>query len=176
MRNKLLAIASILALMIGLQSCSNDDDNNNPDSPASTAPTVDQKYVDTFKEKFPTIDAGNVKWEQKQSYFVAEFSRLPQTETDAWFNSNAQWVMTKDDLGKDLFLIPTAVNQAFNKYQFSANRIDDIEHYTTESLDYYIIEVEQSGTADMQLYYKPDGTLIKSITDDGREIYPDTPL
>lgn len=172
MRNKFLLLGMALVALVAFQACSDDDDDNNKDTPIPPS-SVEQKYVDAFKEKFPTADASKVKWEKKQNYTVAEFSRMTDTETEAWFNSSAVWVMTGDDLGKDLFLIPTAVNNGFNQTAYASYPIDDIKHYTTATLDYYIIEVENGQNPDIQMYFLPDGTLKKTTTDNGAEIYPD---
>lgn len=171
MRRHLLLLAMALVTLVSFQACSDDDDNN--DYPTNPAP-VDQKFIDAFRQKYPNADMSKVKWEQKQNYTVAEFDRIANVETEVWFNSSAVWVMTEEDLGKDLFLIPTAVNVAFNQTAYATATIDGIKHYTTSTLDYYIIEVDQTPAADMQLYFLADGTLKKTAPDTGSEIYPDT--
>lgn len=171
MRKHLLLLGMALVALVSLQACGDDDDDNDyPIKPAQ----VEQKFIDAFRQKYPNADMSKVKWEQKQNYTVAEFDRITNVETEVWFNSSAVWVMTEEDLGKDLFLIPTAVNTAFNNTAYATATIDDIKHYTTDTLDYYIIEVDQTPDADMQLYFLPDGTLKKIAPDTGAEIYPDT--
>ncbi|MDE7026096.1 MAG: PepSY-like domain-containing protein [Paramuribaculum sp.] len=171
MRKKLFLLGMALVALVSLPACSDDEeDEDNIETP----PRVEQKYVDAFKQKFPDADVSKVKWEKKQNYTVAEFARISNVETEAWFNTSAMWVMTNDALGKNLFMIPTAVNEAFNQTPYATSLIDDTKHYTTTTLDYYIIEVDQDPNADMQLYFLPDGTLKKTATDTGTEIYPDT--
>ncbi len=171
MRKKLLLLGMALVALVSLQACG--DDNDDEDYPIKPA-QVEQKFIDAFRQKYPNADMSKVKWEQKQNYTVAEFDRIANVETEVWFNSSAVWMMTEEDLGKDLFLISTAVNAAFNNTAYATAKIDDIKHYTTNTLDYYIIEVDQSPSADMQLYFLPDGTLKKTAPDSGAEIYPDT--
>lgn len=171
MRKQLLFLAMALVAVVSFQACSDDNDDNKDYPPNPT--TVEQKFIDAFKQKYPDADVSKVKWEQKQNYTVAEFARIPNVETEVWFNSSAVWAMTEEDLGKDLFLIPTAVNVAFNQTAYATATIDDIKHYTTPTLDYYVIEVDQTP-ADMQLFFLPDGTLKKTAADTGTEIYPDT--
>ena len=84
--------------------------------------------------------------------------------------------MSENDCGKDLFLIPAAVNEGFNKTEYRTWTVDDIDfyEYPDNTRDFYVIEVEQAGQSDTDLYFKPDGTLIKTVPNDNSEITPDT--
>ncbi len=154
-----------------LASCSDDDDNNTPNGPY-----VPQACLEKFAQQYP--DAKNVKWEIKAPYFVAEFhSNNNLEETESWYKADGTWAMSETDYGADLFMIPTAVNLAFNQTEYAQWPIDDIKYYQypAGNSDFYLIEVKDTDPKpDMQLYFKPDGTLIKTTPDSGADITPDT--
>ncbi|MCM1449762.1 MAG: PepSY-like domain-containing protein [Clostridiales bacterium] len=139
-------------------SCSDDDDHK-------TGTTVPDTYTEALKAKYP--EAKNVKWERKPSYYVAEFYET-QKEYDVWFGNNAQWAMTEIDYGKNLFFIPAVVSEAFAKSAYGTGyNIDDVSEYQRTDMTFYLIEVDPiGGGTDEYLYYTPDGTLLKAITQD----------
>lgn len=156
-----------LAAMLGFASCS--DDNDDVD-----IKDVPQAYKAALAEKFP--DAVNVKWEKNGQYYVADFSK-PQTEYDVWFAPEAKWAMTEADYGKNLFMLPPEVEEAFSKGEYGfEHTVEDVEMYERTDLTFYVIEVEPvSGDADIHIFYNPDGTVIKTVTGDV-SITPDTVL
>ena len=168
MKTRFSILALGLVALLGFSSCSDDDDNdvNNKDVP--------EVYKNALAAKFP--EATNVKWERTSQYYVAEFSK-PQQEYDVWFAADAKWVMTETDYGKNLFFLPPAVEQALAKgpYGFE-HTVEDVEMYERTDRTFYIIEVEPvKGDGDIYIYYAPDGTQIKAITNDVT-ITPDTAI
>ena len=82
--------------------------------------------------------------------------------------------MTETDYGKDLFYLPSVVEKSFSEGEYGTWIVDDIDFYERTDKDFYLIEVEKAGQRDMDLYYSPDGVLIKAVPDSDVEITPDT--
>ncbi len=167
MRTKLFYLFLGILGLATVTGCSDDDSTPTPSAP--------EKCVQALKAKYP--DASDVKWEKSGIYYVADFKKLNKTEeAEAWFTPEGVWSMTETDYGKNLFLLPTSVNDAFNKTEYAGSTIDDINfyEYPDTTKDFYLIEVERTGTSDMGLYFKTDGTLIKTAPDSGIAITPET--
>lgn len=171
-----LKLFYLLIAIFGLTSffaCSDDDDDNK--LPQVNIP---EAVSNAFKTKYPGVDINTVKWETKGKYMVGDFKQVNNMEeVEAWFDATkGDWAMTETDYGKDIFLIPTEINLAFNKTEYAQWTIDDIKYYeypdTTKN--FYMIEVEKAGQQDMDLYFKPDGTSIKNVASTGVDITPDT--
>ena len=67
-----------------LQSCDSDDESI----------SVPIELQNAFSSKYP--NAGNVKWETKSGYYVADFR--DGYETSAWFLPDGNWCMTETDI------------------------------------------------------------------------------
>lgn len=146
-----------------MTSCSNDDD----DIPVSDVPNV---VLDSFDSKFPT--ASRAEWEKKQGYIVADFWQ-DGMETHVWYNPNGDWLMTEYDLGVNVSALPQAVQSAFQSGQYGTWRVDDIDKYERPNDTFYLIEIETKGERDRDLYYAPDGTLLKDEVDrENNEVTP----
>lgn len=144
--NLLFGIISLLVVF----SCK-DDDNTTPN----------ELIIAAFNAKYPT--ASNVEWETQNSYLTADFidSQLSHT---AWFSSNGQWHMTETELNR-LDLLPEKVLTAFRNSEYATWTTDDIdrlERLDAEAL--YVIEVKKEHQ-EYDLYYSPDGILIKTLAD-----------
>lgn len=167
---KLKLFYLIIALIGGFTFVSCDDDDDTP-----KIKDIPQTCLDSFKAKYP--EATNVDWERKGNYYVADFHKNNnQVEVDAWFAANGTWVMSDNDYGKDLFMIPPVVNTSFNRTEYRDWTIDDIDYYEypDATKDFYVIEVKKAGQPDTELYFKPDGTLIKTVPSTNVDITPDT--
>lgn len=150
-------------------SCSDDDDNDIPSD------NIPEAVTKAFRQQYP--DAKNVEWSQNGKYYVADFDEATRfTDIDAWYTAAGEWAMSENDYGKDLFLIPAAVNAGFNKTDYRTWTVDDIDYYEfpAATRDFYVIEVETAGQPDTDLYFRPDGTLVKAVTNDTSVITPDT--
>lgn len=175
MRLKILSLA-ILSIFAVTYACGDNDDDNTPQKPSDPAVAgIPQVCQDAFAQRYPK--AQRVKWEIKKPYYVADFADVNGTvDTEAWFKADGTWAMSEADYGKDLFMIPTAVNLAFEKTEYRTWTISDISHYTypDQTKEFYVIEVEKTGSADTDLYFRADGTLFKTAPDTGTDITPDT--
>lgn len=162
----LIAVAGIFSLA----SC-DDDDNHRLPTPEPT------KFTEALKQVFP--DAKNVKWETDGAYQVAEFlTKNGQVETEVWFDADAKHVMTANDYGRDLFMIPAAVNAGFEKTVYGAAPwiVDDIDEYIRTADTVYVIEVEAKGEKDVHLFFDPQGNLLKESTDYTPDFRPTTKI
>ncbi|MDE6854036.1 MAG: PepSY-like domain-containing protein [Muribaculaceae bacterium] len=164
--------AGLIALSIlpaAITSCSSDKDEPAPSY-------IPETVRDAFQQKFP--DATNVDWDTKSSYYIAEFKHIDGAETEVWYTSEADWAMTVTDYGKDLFLLPANINEAFAKSPYGFGwTIDDIDLYERASDSFYIFEVERSGQPDTNVYFDSDGTYLKAVESDAdTDILPTTPL
>ena len=84
--------------------------------------------------------------------------------------------MTNIDCGKDLFFILGEVSKSFAESEYGTWTIDDIESYERANDSFYVIEVEKVGNSDTDIYYRPNGELIKAVVSDNAEITPVTVL
>lgn len=172
MKLKHLLLFAVAFAALSFTACGDDDDDDK--IPAPNIPTA---VVDAFKAKYPDVNLNTVRWETEGQYIKAEYKTTANMkDIEAWFTTSGEWKMTETDFGKDLFLIPTAINLAFNKTEYATWTIDDINlyEYPDATKDFYLIEVEKTGQSDTGLYFKPDGTLIKTAPGTEAEITPDT--
>lgn len=120
--------------------------------------------------KYP--NAQDIAWKTKGKFNIASFT-TPVTKQgsvvkhSAWFNNNGDWNMTESDLVyADL---PTAIKTAFEASVYFTWEIDDIDYINRPGMqEVFIIEVEgiDNGVeTEIDLYYSPDGILIKAIVD-----------
>ncbi len=160
----LLLLALCGAMM--LTSCSSDDDD------PTTVSSAVQTALDTM---YPSAE--NVEWGTRSGYYVAECTHN-KLEIEVWFTSTAEWCMTETDYGKNLSLLPSAVQTAFNSSEYATWTIDDIDYFEFSGTAFYVIEVESKGQADRNLYFYADGTLFKDVadTDDDDVIYPNSSI
>lgn len=149
--------------LVLMSSCEKEDDIRWSDVP--------QAVVNSFEAKFP--NAGRTEWEKKRGYYVVELW-YQQVETQAWFEKNGTWRMTETDLGHAVANLPEAVQKAFANSQYATWRVEDLDKYERPADTFYLIEVETNGQRDRDLYFAPDGTLLKDEMDrDNHEVTPD---
>ena len=151
--------------MLAFSACEKEDDVLVSDVP--------QAVLNTFKAKYPNILP---EWESKQGYYVAEFFQEGM-ETEMWITAQGEWAMTEMDMGMNLNLLPQPVLDAFKASTYATWQVDDMDKYERPDRTFYLIEVETTGQADRDLFYNPDGTLIKDVVDkDNNDITPNTKL
>lgn len=125
-----------------------------------------------FQKMYPK--ATDVEWEQMAGCYVAEFIADNQ-EIDVWLSNDAEWVMTETDV-ESLEKVPAAVAEAFMNSTMAQMRLRDVRIITFPKRPTVIVmEVQQyNSDEEFQLFYAPDGTLLKSldVTELGGEIYP----
>lgn len=177
---KLRMYFALLAMgMIGLQSCSNDDDDDLPGS------KVPEAVRNAFDSSFS--NTANVSWETKNvsngQYYKAEFSNKSDNgyKTEAWYTADGSWYMTETEMPYNA--IPQAVKTSFETGEYASwkrdNEVERIERAGAAKEVIYIIEVESPQDVDMDLIYSADGILIKAVNDDGDgdngSLLPDVP-
>ena len=100
---------------------------------------------------------------------------MDNREIDVWFDENAQWVMTENDV-ESLEKVPAPVAEAFMESIMSSMRLKDVRIITfPKHPTIIVIEVEvYNSNEEFQLFYAPDGKLLQSldVTELGGEIYP----
>ncbi|MBD8982378.1 MAG: hypothetical protein EGR83_10100 [Bacteroides cellulosilyticus] len=176
---KLKMYFALLAMgMIGLQSCSNDDDDDLPSS------QIPEAIRNAFDSSFS--NTANLSWETKTvskgQYYKAEFNNKSDNgyKTEAWYTADGTWYMTETEMPYNA--IPQAVKTSFESSEYASwkrdNEVDRIERNAVKEI-IYIIEVESPQDVDMDLHYSADGILVKAVNDDGdgdnESLLPDTP-
>ena len=79
--------------------------------------------------------------------------------------SNGEWQMTDYDLGKNMSVLPQVVYDAFMNGNYASWRVDDVSKYERLSDEFYLIEIETQGQRDRDLYFSPEGRLLKDEPD-----------
>lgn len=160
----LMAVACAVLVAVG---CEKADNGHN------AADEISPQVLEAFAARYP--GAGNVSWRIKGNYAVADFywsgtrSANGQTNASAWFDNTAgEWSMTKTEIRFDA--LPQAVRDAFAASEYASWHVDpevDVL-YRNEAVEpeIYVIEVEQADR-EMDLYYSPDGVLVKTMADSG---------
>lgn len=143
---KLLSMMALSLLCLFMGSC-DDNDISVSDIPA--------QVLNSFNEKYPGI---SVQWEKDVNSYKAEF-RLNGKDADAWFSTNGDWVRTEVDILKtDLpQVVVDAVQKAYEGYV-----IDDADWIETPSQNYYDVDIEKGGSADIHVHVTTDGTILKN--------------
>lgn len=159
MRNLLVAAAAFLAA-----GCERSDGER------GSGGEVSPQVLAAFAERYP--GAQNVSWSMKGDYAVADFywagtRAALSTNCSAWFgNADGRWTMTETEIRFEA--LPQAVREAFAASEYASWRVDDRVDVLYRAGDVepeiYVIEVEQGGR-EMDLYYSPDGVLVKCVAD-----------
>ncbi len=150
MKNVVVNAVLFFAMGFLLASCSDDDDFSLDNSAVKSA----------FSSMYP--EATTAEWEMKFTYYVAEF-KLNNFETEAWFDTDASWVLTETDL--NYAALPDSVVASFEASEYASWKRDDIDLLERpETEDVYILEVE-SGNTELNLYYAENGELMKTESD-----------
>lgn len=144
--------------------CSDDDDD-----PALVPPS---NITEALKQLYPA--AQNIEWEMKGDYYVAD-CWVTGDELDVWFDANANWVMTENELDNIDQLVP-AVYTAFQNSEYATWVVTDVYVLTfplnsTES----VIQVKQ-GSQRYSLYFSQEGGLLhkKDISNGDDTNWPPT--
>ena len=169
---KNLSKVFIGAAMFLLAACGNDDEtpNNGIDNLPSAVSSA-------FKKQFP--DATNIKWAEKDNYFVASFdlkakSRAEAANTpknEAWYTQEGKCNLS------ELELSPAELEAGYAKifaawkattYFADGYTIDDIDLLQrTENTDDRIVKIEvEKGELERSLYFTLEGKLVKDVPGD----------
>ena len=161
MKKKLLWILSIV-LVASVYGCGDDDDNI----------IVDKTFDSALNAKYP--GATNVVWEREGAYTVADFY-YQNFDMEAWFDAKGNWLQSETDYGPNLQVLPSEVQAAFSASEYVSWTVDDVYKYDRPDQTFYVIDIEKVNSRDLEVYYKPDGTLIQAIPN-GVDITPATPV
>lgn len=156
---------AVLLMMAALSFSACDDDDNNDETfvpPSNIAEALKQLYP----------GAEDVEWEMKGKFYVAD-CRVTGEELDVWFDANANWVMTENDLESINQLVP-AVYTGFNNSPYNAWEVTDVFVLTypqnaTES----VIQVKMLNQR-RALYFSQNGVLLhdRDISDGNDTNWP----
>ena len=95
-------------------------------------------------------------------------------EVQAWSDSDGKWLMTEYDWGIDLSALPQAVQDALQNGQYGTWFVDDIDLFERPDDVFYVIDVETKGQPERNLYFSPEGQLLKDEVDRGNDdVRPD---
>ena len=95
-RFKFSAWAVVLMMTaLSFGACDNDDDDDTFVPPSN--------ITEALKQVYPA--AQNVEWEMKGAYYVAD-CWVSNDELEVWFDTNANWVMTENELNSIDQLVP----------------------------------------------------------------------
>lgn len=154
----------LMMTALSFSACSDDDDD-----PALVPPN---NITEALKQLYPA--AQNIEWEMKGDYYVAD-CWVTGDELDVWFDANANWVMTENELDSIDQLVP-AVYTAFQNSDYSAWVVTDVYVLTypqnpTES----VIQVKL-GSQRYSLYFSQEGGLLhkKDISNGDDTNWPPT--
>ena len=152
MKTKFLVPVIIGAL--ALTACEKDDDNIR----------VSTDFQRAFDALYP--NATRVNWEREMSYYVADFRRDElNAEAKVWFDGVAQWQLTVTEIRYSQ--LPQAVKTTHEAGEYGSWRVEDVDMVERADMEtVYVLEVE-NGNQEYDLYYAADGTLVKSIADNG---------
>ena len=159
---------SILAVMLmtalfSFSSCSDDDDTYLPPN---------QAIINALNQLYPGVK--NIEWEQKGVYYVAD-CWVGNDELDVWFDANANWVMTENELNSIDQLVP-AVYTAFMDSKYNAWVVTDVYVLTfPQNPMESVIQVKQ-GSQRYALYFLQEGGLLheKDISNGDDTNWPPT--
>ncbi|MGL6179690.1 MAG: PepSY-like domain-containing protein [Tannerellaceae bacterium] len=156
MKTKFSIFAMLCLLFMGVNtSCSNDDDKDKQ--------FVTPEAEKAFNLQYP--NAKNVKWEMKNTYYVAEFNEASYKSIDAWYNAAGEWFLSEYDIAYDAN--PSAVQTTFSNSAYGKWTVDDVDLIRRPSfMDLYIIDADDPNSEnDVDVYISADGILIKSVID-----------
>lgn len=162
MKTKFYGLFLALFGAVVLTSCDKEDDIRISDVPSAV--------MNSFDANFP--NASRAEWEKKSGCIVADFWQ-DGMDMSAWYNPNGEWLMTESDLGVNLSVLPQAVQDAFKSSQYANWHVDDIDKYERPNDVFYLIEIETKGESDRDLFFAPDGSLLKDDVDkENNEVTP----
>lgn len=154
----------LMMTALSFSACSEDESD-----PALVPPS---NIAEALKQLYPA--AQNIEWEMKGDYYVAD-CWVTGDELDVWFDANANWVMTENELDSIDQLVP-AVYTAFQNSDYSAWVVTDVYVLTypqnpTES----VIQVKL-GSQRYSLYFSQEGGLLhkKDISNGDDTNWPPT--
>lgn len=126
--------------------------------------------LEAFQAQFPL--ATNVDWDMESGFYVAEF-KINGLEHHVWYDDDAIWRMTETEIGLNMLAVPEAVQDAFLNSGYQEWFIEDIDKYQRPDDEFYLIEIEMMGQQDRNLFFAPDGKLLRDeVSKENVEVLP----
>jgi len=150
-----LCMSMLMMGALAFSGCNDDDDSIQ----------VSAEFQSAFQALYP--DVTQVSWEREAGYYyVADFwNGEMNAEAEAWFDEMARWQMTITEINYNG--LPEAVKEAHAAGEYSTWRVDDVDVVERPEMEtVYVLDVE-SGNLEYDLYYTGDGTLVKTVVDNG---------
>lgn len=150
---KKIFLLPALALSLFLtQGCDKNDD--------LATPGGNKEVENTFKTMYS--DATRVEWEKKSEYWIADFWQNNK-EMEAWFYPSGIWYRTETDIHFEE--LPEVVRTTFSTSEYQTWHVEDVDKFDHKDQGvFYVLDVEK-GEREYDLYYSPDGTIIKAVPD-----------
>ena len=146
MRIKYIMLSLVAILSFSLASCNDDDDN---------LKYLPQAVTEAFAAKYPSSTVRS--WELEMGYYVADFINEGR-EAEAWFKADGTWVETDTDYRQHE--LPKPVND-YIAANYPGYYVDDADLIQTPTEEFFRIELDKNGAADVIIKIKADGTLHK---------------
>lgn len=140
------AITFLAAILIGTTSLFAQD------VPESQVPSV---ILNTFKKEFPK--ASDVEWEREGELYNVDFEIGFFTDYEAWFEASGKLIKYSEEISESD--LPNAVKEALKK-EFDGYRIDDVEKFTENNVETYLVEIEK-GNDERHILFSKDGKSIQ---------------
>lgn len=142
---------AVVLIMTAFSFSACDDDDSVDDTYIPPA-----NIVEALKQVYPA--AQNIEWEMKGGYYVAE-CWVTGDELDVWFDANANWVMTENELNSLAQVVP-AVYTAFRDSKYSSWVVTDVYVlvFPLNPME-SVIQVKQ-GDQRFALYFSQEGGLL----------------
>ena len=154
----------LITSVFSFSACGDDDDNDTFVPPANIEVALKQLYP----------GAQNIEWEVKGVYYVAD-CWVTGDELEVWFDVNANWVMTENELDNVNQLVP-AVYTAFMDSDYNTWVVTGV-YVLTYPLNptTSVIQVKQ-GSQRYSLYFSQEGGLLheKNISNGDDTNWPPT--
>lgn len=173
MTEKLNLPRLLLGLALVLFAACSDDDNTKKEGTANVPEAVNS----AFEKQFP--NATNVKWAEKNNYYVASFDLKAKSRAEATTaQKNEAWYTQEGKCNlSELELSVTELESGYAKvfaawkatpYFADGYTIDDIDLLQrTEGADDKIIKIEiEQGDKERDLYFTLEGKLVKDVPDE----------
>ena len=172
---------NLLMLLLGvaiifISACNNEKESND---------NLPEVVLSAFAKQFP--NATNVKWVEKNNYYVASFDLTAKSRTEAKpGNLNEVWYTSQGSCGLiELELSMTELEQDYNAvfaswkksvYFTEGYQIDDVDLLQRDAnSDDKIVKIEiEKGELERELYFATSGLLVKDMvsSDDDEQNLP----
>ena len=111
---------------------------------------------------FPFYDlypkAIHIEWERENGMYEAEFI-LDNKGYDALFQEDGTWIRTETEINLRVTPLPQPVIQYIDA-NYTTWTIDEVSLIDSPQGEYYRIELEKKGQPDVELFIRPDGTVM----------------